>query len=101
MNHIINEDELHLFLRDRGFVTNFRKNINSNGEDVIAIKDGYAFKIEFKKVVKNNTTGAYKLSDDNILGDICFCSSPSGKNFVILNEKTSLTKTVRFLEMLD
>lgn len=34
-----NEDGIHLFLKNRGFTTNFKKTPNKNGVDIVAIKD--------------------------------------------------------------
>jgi hypothetical protein len=101
MKGMFKGEDLHLFLRARGWATNYDKHLNANGEDVIAIKNGIAFEIEFKRIVRNSVTGAYKMSDENIVGDICICATPSGKAFIYCNEETSLTKTVRFLEMLE
>lgn len=100
IGQVKDEASLHKFLHSKKFSTNWNKKLNENGEDIIAIKNGHSFKIEFKKVVQNKTTKAYKLQDDNINGDILICSTPSGKTFFVLSGKTSITKTVRFLEML-
>jgi Holliday junction resolvase len=100
LGQIKDEKSLHNFLKKRGFSTNYNKELNANGVDIVAMKDGHVFNIEFKKIVLNRTTKAYKLSDEKVNGDILLALSPSGHLLPVLNEKTSTTKTIRFLNML-
>ena len=92
------ELNMHEYLKSKGFETNYKKHENDNGFDVIAIKDGIAFLIEHKKL-QLRENGVYRYNDE-IKGDILILSTPNGKSFVALTDKTSLTKTARFLEML-
>ena len=101
VTEVENEKSFHKFLSSKGFVTNFKKEINANGVDVVAIKDGYSFHIEIKKIVQNKKTKAFKMSDEKIKGDILIAITPKNQAIVVINEHTSLTKTVRFLDMID
>lgn len=92
------ELDLHVFLKGKGFSTNYKKSENENGTDVIALKNGVAFLIEHKTVEKRDN-GSYRYSGD-VKGDILLCSLPSGKSFFVVNEKVSFTKTARLIEEL-
>lgn len=91
------EVDIHSILKNKGFVTNYNKKLNENGVDIVAIKEGEAYLIEVKKVFLNKTTDAFKLSDNEINGDILIAILPNGNIFPVVNEKTSFTKTIRFL----
>jgi Holliday junction resolvase len=94
----IREKDIHSFLRKKGFATNYSKKDNENGIDIVAIKNGVAFKIELKKVVQNKTTKAYKMTDDKINGEILLCHVEGIGIVPAFSDKTSITKTVRFLK---
>jgi hypothetical protein len=104
MNQIISfekirsEENLHSFLIQKGFSTNYSKSINENGHDIIAVKNGVGFLIEFKKL-ELRENGAYRYGGD-ILGDVAICVTESGFPIFLINEKTSLTKTSRLIDML-
>ena len=96
-----NEKDFHQYLKNKGFSTNYKKEINANGYDIVAIKNGYCFHIEIKRIVENKTTKAFKFSDNSVKGDILLAIMPDKKLIPIVKESTSLTKTIRFLKALD
>ena len=97
LGQIKDEIDVHLFLRGRGFETNYTKKKNENGIDIIALKDGKSYLIEVKKIVKNSVTGIYKLSDDNIKGEIIIGILPNGKIIPVFNAKTNFNKAIELL----
>lgn len=97
LGQIKDEIDVHLFLRGRGFETNYTKKKNKNGFDIVALKNGKDYLIEVKKIVKNSVTGMYKLSDENIKGDIIIGILPNGKITTIMNNKTNFNKTINLL----
>jgi Holliday junction resolvase len=99
MEKIETEKNLRDFLKSKGFSVNDKKHDNENGYDIVAIKDGYSFLIEFKKLEKRDN-GVYRYGGE-IFGDICVCSTEKGNLIFIVNEKTSMTKTARLVDMID
>jgi len=97
---ILCEEDIHHFLKGKGFETNYNKKLNANGCDVVAIKNGEVFLIEHKKISLNDTTGAYKINGD-INGDVLLVTTPTGKTLIMAHDKISFTKTIRFIESLD
>jgi len=96
MSRIYTENDVHELLKVAGYHTNYAKKLFENGEDIIAVKDGIAFKIEHKRLEKRED-GTYRFTG-GILGDICILSTPNGNPIFVLNDKTSLTKTARFID---
>jgi Holliday junction resolvase len=98
MIKINTEEDLHSLLKEKGFYTNHKKKESANGCDIVAIKDGELFNVEHKRLQLRDT-GVYRYGGE-ILGDILICSTPFGNPIFIVNEKTSLTKTARFIDAL-
>jgi len=96
INDVFKEDDLHSFLKNKGFVTNHDKHEKENGVDVIAIKNGKSYLIEHKRLEKREN-GTYRFSGE-IKGDICIVSTPKGNTFFLMCDETSLTKTARFID---
>jgi len=95
---IKSEEDVHTFLRAKGFETNWRKSKSANGIDIIALKNGNSFLIEHK-VLDCRDTGAYRFTGE-VQGDILWCSTERGANLFIVTEGTSLTKTARLLDLI-
>lgn len=92
------ENDVHAFLESKGFKTNHSKHDNEAGVDIVALKNGKSYMIEFK-LLEQRDNGVYRYSGD-IVGDILLCVTPSGIPLFIVNEKTSLTKTARLIDEL-
>lgn len=99
MTKIKTEDDLRDFISKNGFAVNHRKSKQEEGYDIVAIKDGFSFLIEHK-IASIRENGSYRI-DGEIKGDICAVSTEEGNLFFIVNEKTSLTKTARFIDMVN
>lgn len=96
---IKSEDELRDFLRLKGFAVNHAKHDNENGHDIVAIKDGYSFLVEFKKIEKREC-GTYRFNG-SVKGQILFLSLSCGSWTFWNGEGVSITKTCRLLEMMS
>ena len=94
---IKDEKCLHRILKKNGFETNYKKEINANGVDVVAIKNGEVFNIEVKRIVLNKTTKAFKFTDTKFKGDVVFAITPKNKLIPIFDSRVSMTKTIRLL----
>lgn len=94
------EKDLRDFLASNGFAVNYNKHDNEIGSDIVAIKDGYAFFIEFKNV-ELREIGTYRYSGE-VNSDILFLSLPCGSwTFWNHNNSNSLTKTCRFFSLFN
>lgn len=95
---IRSESCVHEMLSNFGFKTNYRKTENLGGYDIVAIKDGYSFLIEHKKISQRRDE-SYRFSE-GIKGEIIITSFPDGQWFPIFMHDAGLTKSARFMNML-
>ena len=93
---IFKESDVHTYLNARGFKTNHKKHENENGYDIIALKNGESFLIEFKRLDKRDKS-QYRYTGD-VKGDILIVSTPKGVSFLVVKDGMSLTKAARFME---
>lgn len=96
--NVKNEVDFRNMLEEIGFSTNNKKHENENGYDVVALKDGHVYLIEFKKLEKRDN-GIYRYNGD-IKGDILLLSMEDGRCFFWGGEGISLTKTARLLSII-
>ena len=96
---IFSEKDVHDLLYKHGFTTNYAKHDFENGTDIVAIKEGKNFNIEFKKLEKREN-GCYRYGG-NVSGQVLICATPKGRAFFVVTPNTSMTKTARLIDMLD
>lgn len=94
-----NESSFRDFLKNKGFEVNYNKSENENGIDIVALKNGYSFLIEFKKLEKRES-GSFRYSGD-VVGDILVIAMPESGWIVWNDGNQSLTKTARFIEFIN
>jgi len=99
LSGIFKESDLRQLLKKNGFATNEKKHVNEPGVDIIAIKNGYSFLIEFKSLEKRDNE-TYRFAG-GIDGDLLFLSMQDGKGFFWSSGNESLTKTARLINMID
>lgn len=95
---IFSEECLHKYLRNKGFSTNYNKSRFGNGVDVFAIKNGFVFKIEHKKIEKREN-GNFRYNGE-LKGDFSVFSLPCGTWFPYPHSIGSITRISRFMELL-
>lgn len=93
------ENDVHRFLNSKGFETNYNKLLNTPGVDIIALKNGESYLIEHKSLTIKES-GQYIYSGE-INGDILIVSTPEGSSFFVVNNETSMTKTARFVDIIN
>lgn len=93
------EDSFREYLVSRGFSVNHQKDKNETGFDIVAVKDGYSFLIEFKTLEKRDN-GVFRYTGD-VLGDVLILGLPCGSWTVWNDGQQLITKSARFLSMLN
>jgi hypothetical protein len=96
------EDYVRNFLKERGFSVN-EKDESSKGIDIVAVKNGIAFMIEVKKIIKDGK--GYKIKSHKRTVDFVIAVHDSGYILPIpltipSKSQMSLTKVCRFIDCL-